>query len=158
MQSREGFMGHERAMKFLSLLGVAFMLFGVVACAKPKAKPLVPLVLESGMKPQAVTLTEQGTQAYQARQFEEAKKYFVQAVAAAPQSGPAHYNYALALNALGDTEQAHQQFLEAANLAPGDKVIWDSPALHPFGSPAGPKERKEHPMATGRPGMGSGPR
>jgi len=146
------------AMKYLSMLGVVLLLVGAVACSKNKAKPLVPLALESGVKPQAVILTEQGTQAYQARQFDAAKNYFSQAVTAAPQSGPAHYNYALALNALGDTEQARQQFVEAANLAPGDKVIWDSPALRPFGSPESPKEHKEHPTATSRPGMGSGPR
>ena len=146
------------AMKYLSLLGVVLLLLGSVACAKAKAKPLVPLALESGVKPQAVSLTEQGTQAYQSRQFDEAKKSFSQAMDLAPQSGPAHYNYALALNALGDTEQARQQFLEAANLAPGDKVIWDSPALRPFGSPEGPKVHKEHPVGTSRPGIGSGPR
>ena len=120
-------------MKFLSMLGVALLLVGAVACSKDKPKPLVPLLLEPGVKPQAVVLTEQGTQAYQARQFDEAKSFFSQAVAAAPQSGPAHYNYALALNALGDTEQARQQFVEAANLAPGDKVIWDSPPLRETG-------------------------
>ena len=146
------------AMKYLSLLGVVLLLLGSVACAKAKAKPLVPLALESGVKPQAVVLTEQGTQAYQSRQFDEAKKSFSQAMDLAPQSGPAHYNYALALNALGDTEQARQQFLDAANLAPGDKVIWDSPALRPFGSPEGPKVHKEHPVGTSRPGIGSGPR
>ena len=145
-------------MKFLSMLGVALLLVGAVACSKDKPKPLVPLLLEPGVKPQAVVLTEQGTQAYQARQFDEAKSFFSQAVAAAPQSGPAHYNYALALNALGDTEQARQQFVEAANLAPGDKVIWDSPALRPFGSPEAPKVYKEHPIGTSRPGIGSGPR
>ncbi|MCX5723559.1 MAG: tetratricopeptide repeat protein [Nitrospirae bacterium] len=145
-------------MTCLALLGVVLLLVGAGACAKPKVKPLVPLALEAGVKPQAVALTEQGTQAYQARQFDEAKNYFSQAVAVAPQSGPAHYNYGLALNALGETEQARQQFLDAANLAPGDKVIWDSPALRPFGSPDSPKVHKEHPMATGRPGIGSGPR
>jgi len=86
-------------------------------------------------------LTEQGTQAYQAKQFEHAKKYFEQAVDAAPESGQAHYNYALALNALGASEVARQHFLEAANLAPGDKTIWDSPALAPFGNPQSGKKK-----------------
>ena len=144
-------------MKYLSILGVVFMLVGV-ACFKSKGKPLTPLALESGVKPQVVTLTEQGTQAYQAKQFDDAKNYFSQAVAAAPQSGPAHYNYALALNAMGDTEQARQQFMEAANLAPGDKVIWDSPALRPFGNPEVPKKNKLLPDGTRMPGGGSGPR
>ena len=146
-------------MKYLSMLGVFLLLVGAVACSiMSKAKPLVPLALESGVKPQAVVLTEQGTQAYQSRQFDDAKNYFSQAVAGAPQSGPAHYNYALALHALGDAEHARAQFMEAANLAPGDKVIWDSPALRPFGDPKSPKVFKPYPGGTSRPGIGSGPR
>jgi Tfp pilus assembly protein PilF len=158
MRRREVPMERGSAIKYLSMLGVILLLVGAVACSKSRAKPLVPLALESGVKPQAVILTEQGTQAYQARQFDDAKNYFSQAVAAAPQSGPAHYNYALALNVLGDKEQARQQFMEAANLAPGDKVIWDSPALSPFGDPQSPKKNKLYPPGTSRPGMGSGPR
>jgi tetratricopeptide (TPR) repeat protein len=137
------------------------MMAGVTtACSsKPKQKPLVPLALMGGgVTPQAVTLTEQGSQAYQAKQFEEAKGLFSQAVALAPQSGQAHYNFALALNALGDTETARQHFIEAANLAPGDKTIWDSPALSPFGNPQTGKGKKEHPYANSRPTIGSGPR
>ena len=145
------------AIKYLSILSI-FLLVGVVACSKSRAKPLVPLALEPGVKPQVMTLTEQGTQAYQAKQFDDAKYYFSQALVEAPNSGPAHYNYALALNALGDTEQARQQFMEAANLSPGDKVIWDSPALRPFGNPESPKKYKQFPTGTSRPGVGSGPR
>ena len=146
-------------MKYLSLFGVILLLVGTVACSMmSKAKPLVPLALEPGVKPQVVTLTEQGTQAYQAKQFDDAKNYFSQAVAAAPESGPAHYNHALALNAVGDTEQARQQFMEAANLAPGDKVIWDSPALRPYGNVESPKKKFIPPTAPGRQGMGGGPR
>lgn len=145
-------------LKYLSTLVIALVLVGMVGCSKSKPKPLVPLALEPGTKPQAVALTEQGAQAYQGKQFDEAKTYFAQAVTAAPESGPAHYNYALALYALGETEQARQHFLDAANLAPGDKVIWDSPALHQFGNPESPKAAKEHPTTTGRPTFGGGPR
>jgi len=145
-------------MKCLSRLGVILLFLGAAACSSmSKAKPLVPLSLEPDVKPQAVAQTEQGTQAYQAKQFDEAKSYFSQAVATAPQSGPAHYNYALALYALGDTEQARQQFMEAANLAPGDKVIWDSPALRPYGNVETPK-KKLIPPGPGRQGLGGGPR
>ncbi|MGH7183995.1 MAG: tetratricopeptide repeat protein [Nitrospiraceae bacterium] len=149
-------MGRNTEISYLSMLGVILLLIGAVACSKGKAKPLVPLVLESGVKPQAVVLTEQGMQAYQARQFDEAKNYFSQAVEAAPQSGPAHYNYALALNALGDTAQARQQFMEAANYAPGDTVIWDSPALSPYGNVETPKRKQLSPPGATRSGMGTG--
>lgn len=120
---------------YLALAGVLVLLVGGGACSKNKAKPLVPLALEAGVPRQAISLNEQGTQAYLTREFEAAKQYFAQAVAAVPQSGPAHYNYALVLNVLGETELARKQFIEAANLAPGDKVIWDSPALSPYGNP-----------------------
>lgn len=150
-------MAQEGRMKYLCLFGAFLLFVGGAGCAK-KVKPLVPLALESGVEPQAFTLTEQGTQAYQGKQFEDAKTYFAQAVETAPQSGQAHYNYALALNALGDTEQARQHFIEAANLAPGDKVIWDSPALRQYGNPQSPKVVKEHPYGTTRPTMGGGPR
>ena len=153
MRRREVSKTYGGTTKYLSILGVILLLVGAVACSKSRAKPLVPLALESGVKPQAEVLTEQGTQAYQARQFDDAKNYFSQAVATAPQSGPAHYNYALALNALGDTEQARQQFMEAANLAPGDKVIWDSPALSPFGNVEAPK-KKFNQMPSTRQGLG----
>lgn len=128
-------------MRYLAILGVILVLLGMTACSS-RQKPLVPLALaDGGGKPQAMMLTEQGTQAYQAKQFEHAKKYFEQAVDAAPESGQAHYNYALALNALGASEVARQHFLEAANLAPGDKTIWDSPALAPFGNPQSGKKK-----------------
>lgn len=142
----------------LMILGMILVLIGMTACAS-KRKPLVPLSLtETDAKPQAVTLTEQGAQAYQAKQFEDAKKYFEQAVVVAPQSGQAHYNYALALNALGNTDNARQHFLEAANLAPGDKIIWDSPALAPYGDPETKKRTKDRPYGTQRPTFGNMPR
>src|SRR5690349_20528903 len=113
-------------MKQVVILGVVLALMGTTACFS-KRKPLVPLALaEANAMSQAVSLTEQGTQVYNTKQFEEAKKFFEQAVSMAPQSGQAHYNYALALNALSKQEIARQHFLEAANLAPGDQVIWDS--------------------------------
>ncbi|HTL61287.1 MAG TPA: tetratricopeptide repeat protein [Nitrospira sp.] len=144
-------------MKAWSLVLMLLVVVAVAGCAK-KAKPLVPLALDRASAPQAVALNEQGTQAYQARQFEAAKQYFSQAVTADPQSGQAHYNYALALNALGDVDVARQHFIEAANLAPGDKTIWDSPALHQYGNPQTEKKTKEHQTTNSRPTFGGGPR
>ncbi len=142
----------------LMILGMILALLGTSACFS-KRKPLVPLSLaETDAKPQAMVLTEQGTQAYQTKQFEDAKKYFEQAVAVVPQSGQAHYNFALALNALGDAEAARRHFLDAANLAPGDQIIWDSPALAPYGDPDTRKRTKDRPYGTERPTFGNMPR
>jgi Tfp pilus assembly protein PilF len=146
-------------MKWNQLAVFACLLVTAVSCTKSQPKPLVPLPLEAGATSQAQEFNQRGTEAYQAKQFAEAKSFFDKTVKAASDSGPAHYNFALALNAVGETEQAHQHFIEAANLSPGDKVIWDSPALRPFGSPAVPKgPTKEHPYGTSRPVFGGGPR
>lgn len=146
-------------MRYAHLLLIVLLVLGITACAsKPKVKPLVPLQLTMGATPQALTFTEQGTKAYQSGQFAEAKAAFAQAVTSAPQSGEAHYNLAIALNKLGDAEEAHRHFIEAANLAPGDKEIWDSPALRQYGNPDSAKQSKEHPYGTSRPVIGGGPR
>lgn len=151
-------MGMGMQIRQFMILVMILLLVGTAACSS-KRKPLVPLSLaEPDVKPQAVVLTEQGTQAYQAKQFEDAKKYFEQAVAVVPQSGQAHYNFALALNALGNAEVARQHFLEAANLAPGDQIIWDSPALAPYGDPDTRKRTKDRPYGTERPTFGNMPR
>ncbi len=80
-------------------------------------------------------------------------------MAAAPDSGPAHYNYALALNALGNADVARRHFMEAADLAPGDKIIWDSPALAPYGNPGTTNESRyvERPNGTVRPTLSNMP-
>ena len=139
------------------LLAVAVLSFP--ACTHEKPKPLVPLDLAYGAKADVNALNNQGMQAFLAGHMAEAKDFFGQVIKAAPDSGQGHYNYGLALNALGQTDQARQEFIEAANLAPGDKVIWDSPALRPFGNPEAPKgPAREHPYGTNRPTIGSGPR
>ncbi len=145
----------KKIIQRVTVVGIVLVLVGLTACSQ-KRKPLVPLALEGEVKSQATMLTEQGTEAYQAKQFEEAKRYFQQAVAAEPQSGQAHYNYALSLNALGDSEIARQHFMEAANLAPGDKVIWDSPALSPYGNPDNKNKAKLRPNMPRRSSFGSG--
>lgn len=145
----------KKIIQQVTIVGIVLVLVGMTACSQ-KRKPLVPLALEGEVKSQATMLTEQGTEAYQAQQFEEAKRYFQQAVAAEPQSGQAHYNYALALNALGDSEIARKHFMEAADLAPGDKVIWDSPALSPYGNPDNKNKAKLRPNMPRRSSFGSG--
>ncbi len=139
----------------VTVLGLIGLLLLGTGCFQGR-KPLVPLALNGEARSQALTLTEQGTQAYQAQQFEDAKRYFEQAVTEAPTSGQAHYNYALALNALGDSAVARKHFLEAADLAPGDKVIWDSPALSPYGNPEDKNKKKPGPYTPRRSSFGSG--
>ncbi len=132
---------------FTSLLIICLLLW-LPACAssKEKPKPRMPLPVALSTPRPVIQATQQGTQEYQGGHFEEAKTYFEQAVAGAPQSGQAHYNLGLALFALGETDEAREHFIEAANLEPGNKVIWDSPALRPYGDPdpSIPKKVREY--------------
>ena len=146
-------------MRCILWIALCVVVLSFPACTHSKPKPLVALELTSGANAQAIARNTQGAQAFQSGQLAEAKNYFAQAIKAVPDSGQAHYNYALTLNALGETDLARQHFIEASNLAPGDKVIWDSPALRPFGSPAVQKgPSTEHPYGTRKPDIGSGPR
>ena len=145
------------AVMMLALLPV----LSLSACAsESKVKAREPLTLSPSVPPTAQQYTSQGSSAYQAGQYDQAKALFTQAVSAAPNSGEAHYNLGLALFKLGDTEAAREQFLQAGVLAPGNKVIWDSPAHSPYGSPDAnlPKKTKEHPYANSKPTFGGGPR
>lgn len=132
---------------------------GLAACAtEEKPKPRAPLPLDARAAPAAVQATQQGAQAYKGGQFDAAKTYFQQAVTGAPDSGEAHYNLGLALFALGDNDQARDHFMEAANLAPGNKVIWDSPALRQHGNPDTTlKKKRSQDYTNQKPGLGVPP-
>jgi Tfp pilus assembly protein PilF len=143
-------------------LAVLLVAGGLSACAsEPKVKAREPLLLAPNVPQTAQQATSQGTVAYLAGQYDEAKSSFAQAVSAAPNSGEAHYNLGLALFKLGDTDAAREHFMQAANLSPGNKVIWDSPALSAYGSPESTSKKKgparEHSMTKPQFG-GVGPR
>jgi tetratricopeptide (TPR) repeat protein len=139
----------------------ALLVLTLTACGH-KPAPRMPLNLSPRTSsPAALSYTEQGMRDYQNHRYLEAKTAFELAIKAAPNSGEAHYNLGLTLFALGETDQARDHFIEAANLAPGHKVIWDSPALRPYGAPEPTitKSTKEQAYSTQRPTMGGvGPR
>ncbi len=83
----------------------------------------------------AVGAMEEGNRLYAAQQWQAAKAQYEAAIRVQPSLAEAHYNLALALGQLGSPKEARHHFMEAANLAPGHKVIWDSPPLRPYGNP-----------------------
>ncbi|OGW67569.1 MAG: hypothetical protein A3H49_07745 [Nitrospirae bacterium RIFCSPLOWO2_02_FULL_62_14] len=144
----------------MTLLAV-LLVWGLSACAsESKVKGREPLLLAPNVPQAAQQYASQGTGAYKAGQYDEAKSLFAQAVSSAPNSGEAHYNLGLVLFKLGDTGAAREHFMQAANLAPGNKVIWDSPALSPYGSPDSniPKKEPDPYRGAARSPGGGGPR
>jgi tetratricopeptide (TPR) repeat protein len=142
----------------LAVLSLAISMPGCASKPKPKVREPLPLPLSAVSNAQQATL--QGSQAYRTGDYDGARTFFLQAVSAAPNLGETHYNLGLALFKLGDTDAARDHFMQAGVLAPGNKVIWDSPAHSPYGTPDPniPKKEKEHPYANSRPGFGGGPR
>lgn len=133
--------------RYSALISLGVLLI-LSACSLFRSAPTIrPPISAVGCKPLSVVTDNQaGMALYNEKRFEAAKAKFIEAATIGPTCAEAHYNLGLALSQLGEKEEAHQQFLEAANLAPGNQVIWDSPALHPYGEPQ--KEKKATKAAT----------
>lgn len=148
-------------MRAIGLVLVVLFVGWLPGCSSlPKPSVRLPLAVGTNVAPATAQCTLVGMREYQAGRYDEAKAQFERAVAGAPASAEAHYNLGLTLFALGATDEARDHFIQAANLAPGNKVIWDSPALRPYGSPepAVSKKKKEPTYSNQRPGLGGGPR
>ncbi len=148
-------------MKSLTIAGKVLLVVSTLlplwACSTfSKPEPLVPLPLGPEVPEVVGVWTRQGTEEYQQGRYADAKAHFERAVTTAPASGEAHYNLGLALHALGESDAAKKHFLEAASLAPGNRVIWDSPALRPYGAPESSLKKEEELAPPSRGGLMGG--
>ncbi|MDP3596228.1 MAG: tetratricopeptide repeat protein [Nitrospirota bacterium] len=113
----------------LSKTVVVFAIVLIVWSGCQSASPLKLLSAPTGVIATAAQHNEEGILAYRQNQWAEAKQHFEAAITAAPNLAEGHYNLGMALYKLKDFKAGDRHFIEAANLAPGNKVIWDSPAL-----------------------------
>lgn len=106
--------------------------------------PLRPTLAANNCQPLSVTQHNlAGIAHYKERRLEPARNEFLIAVEEGPKCAEVHYNLGLTLTYLGEKDEARKHFIEAADLAPGNQVIWDSPALRPYGEPQKEKKKKE---------------
>ena len=121
---------------FVGLMGAT-----LGGCAGGGSRPLeTALSAPPRANPAAAAANEEGIRLFYARKWEEARTQFETAIKAQPTLAEAHYNLGLVYDALRNDKEARRHFIEAANLAPGNKVIWSSPALREHGDvPATPK-------------------
>lgn len=112
---------------------IIFILLSLAACASPPASSDRTLTAPAGTVPTAVTAMEEGNRQFAGRHWEAAKMQYQDAIKAQPTLAEAHYNLALVYDMLRDDATARRHFIEAANLAPGNKVIWDAPPLKRHG-------------------------
>ncbi len=143
-------------LKFRICVGlmIGCVMFGVGCSSQPKPAPQLTLSAPSGTNPSAFKYLGQGNARFAEGRWGAAKVEFEQAVKSQPELAEAHYNLALSLERLGEAEQAKQHYIEAANLAPGHKVIWNSPPLRRYGNvPDKPASNTSSPVL---PGIGGG--
>lgn len=113
---------------FLVLLVVLFI-SGCAAATAPERTLRSP----AGTVPAAASAMEEGNRLFAARQWEQAKAQYEEAIKVQPSLAEAHYNLAMVIEILGDDITARRHYVEAANLAPGHKIIWDSPPFRRHG-------------------------
>lgn len=136
------------------MVGVCLMLSGGMGCASDKPAPLATLAPPPTVNAEVLQLFTEGTQRFQEGRWEAAREQFQSAVQHQPDLAEAHYNLALSLERLGDQAGAKKHYIEAANLAPGHKVIWNSPPLRRYGNvPDAPVKATSAPVM---PGFGGG--
>ncbi len=115
---------------WVPLLMIAAMLS---ACAGPKAAPVTILPAPAGTSAKAAPFMSEGDRLATANDWAAASQAYRSAVAAQEDLAEAHYNLAVCLDRMGDKTEAKKHYITAANLAPGNKVIWDAPPLRESG-------------------------
>jgi Tfp pilus assembly protein PilF len=122
-------MRQSTAVFMVSCLAVIMLEMGCAGVAKEERTLRPP----TGTAASAAKAVEEGNRLFASRQWEPARTQYESAIKAQPTLAEAHYNLALVLEMLGDDAAARRHYIEAANLAPGHKVIWDSPPLRRHG-------------------------
>lgn len=113
----------------------AVALLGSGGCQS--SSKLQPTVLPApvGTNVAVVHHNDEGLLAYQQGQWESARQHSEAAITASPELAEAHYNVGMVLYRLGASSEGDAHFIKAANVAPGDKVIRDSPPLKSGNAP-----------------------
>ena len=117
-------------MRTIGILVVSVIL---LAGCSAKKKRVDVLPAPPGTMSAAAAAMDEGNRLFRSKHFAEARAQYEAALSAQPTLAEAHYNLARSLDYLGDPAGARHHYLEAANLAPGHKIIWDSPPLSRYG-------------------------
>jgi Tfp pilus assembly protein PilF len=96
-------------------------------CLSSQKGKLLPA--PAGTRQAAARHNEEGIRAYNQGQLNSAQQHFEAAIQASPMLAEAHYNLGMTLYKIGKEGDANPHFMKAADLAPGNEVIWSSPPL-----------------------------
>ena len=105
----------------------------LVGCTSPMRAQTSVLQAPAGTAPAVTAQLDRGNNLFGKGDWAGAEKAFRETIAAQPTLAEAHYNLAVALERGGKKADAKKHYLEAATLAPGHKIIWDSPVFRETG-------------------------
>ncbi len=109
----------------LGCVWIGVLLLG--ACTSTPEPVKQPTLKAPGnANPTARNAVDEGNQLFASGRWEPAKMQYEKALQVQDTVAEAHYNLALTLDRLGDSKTADKHYIEAANLAPGHKIIWNS--------------------------------
>jgi Tfp pilus assembly protein PilF len=117
-----------------SLVWATVLAIALVGCAARQKAEMRALQAPAGTSALVSQQLEQGNQLFAQHDWAAAKQVYLATIQADSTVAEAHYNLALALERLGEKAEARKHYVTAANLAPGNKVIWDAPPLRKFDS------------------------
>ena len=115
----------------------AIIVLGITILLSACASPSPPLTTWSGVSSSANMHNLEGIKHYQMGHWKVAKGHFEEAIQAEPNVAEPHYNLALALHQLGSHKQATVHFKKAAELAPDNPAITQSPVYKKHVAPRG---------------------
>ncbi|WHZ14604.1 MAG: hypothetical protein OJF52_001443 [Nitrospira sp.] len=120
-----------------SLVWAVMMLLVFVGCAGRQKAEVRTLHAPVGTSAVVSQQLEHGNQLFAQQDWAGARQVYLETIQADPTVAEAHYNLALALERLGDKAEARKHYVAAANLAPGNRIIWDAPPLRKYDSELG---------------------
>ena len=101
-------------------------------CATDRKEPPQALRAPAGTAAAVKQEMDRGNGLFAVQDWKGAKEAYVATLGMDPSLAEAHYNLGLALDQMGEKAEARKHYVKAANLAPGNKVIWNAPPLRKF--------------------------
>lgn len=119
------------------LMWTVLAMMVLVGCAGQRKADVQPLRAPAGTPAAVSQQLEQGNRLFAQADWAGARQVYLATIQTDQTLAEAHYNLALALERLGEKAEARKHYVAAANLAPGNKVIWNAPPLRKYDSELG---------------------
>ena len=112
---------------------VVGMLILAACSSTPQPIKQPTLNAPTSASPAARAAISEGNRLFASGSYKAAKMKYEKAIQVQSTVAEAHYNLALTFDYMGKRDEARSHYMQAANLAPGHQIIWNSPVLRRYG-------------------------